>query len=444
MSILQAGAAAVDISPRDSQFLFGYPHVERFSTGIHDPLYSSALYLSDGTRRLIFVANDIIFVSRESAARVRRAIADATGVPDHCIMVSATHTHSGPKTTDYVSNDDDLAVPKTDPAYLRLFEDGIFEAAVSAYRRAGPAEIGLVAADGTGVGTNRRDPKGPADPEVPVLTVRSGGQIIACMVVYSMHPTVLHEDSRLVTGDFPGLTRRYLQRELLGSDCPVLYHTGPAGNQSVRYVTRANNFAEAERLGSMLGERIARVIPATTYRSDIGLAARQAFLDLPRRAMPTVAEAETLLARARQRLADLGQSGAPPQVVRRAEVDWFGAEETVTLAQAAADGRLEAAYQSCLPAEVQAFTVGPWTFAGWPGEIFVEYALAVKARCPQTYVISLANGELQGYIATEEAGAEGGYETTNAIFAPQSGRLLQEATLALLEDHQAYAAATRD
>jgi len=38
---LLAGAAQVDISPKDSQFLFGYPHVERYSTGINDPLLSS-------------------------------------------------------------------------------------------------------------------------------------------------------------------------------------------------------------------------------------------------------------------------------------------------------------------------------------------------------------------------------------------------------------------
>ena len=68
-----------------------------------------------------------------------------------------------------------------------------------------------------------------------------------------MHPTVLHEDSTLVSGDFPAMTRQYLQEHVLGADCPVLYHTGPSGNQSPRHVTRANTFDEAERLGGLLG-----------------------------------------------------------------------------------------------------------------------------------------------------------------------------------------------
>ena len=81
---------------------------------------------------------------------------------------------------------------------------------------------------------------------------------------------------------------------------------------------------------------------------------------------------------------------------------------------------------------MQALQVGQWWFVGWPGEIFVEHALAVKAAVKDTFVISLANGELQGYVVTEDAAREGGYEASNAIFAPAAGRKLVETTLALL------------
>jgi hypothetical protein len=118
--------------------------------------------------------------------------------------------------------------------------------------------------------------------------------------------------------------------------------------------------------------------------------------------------------------------------VRLAEVDWFGAEETLRLSRLAIAGRLEAVYRSCLPAEIQALKIGPWTFVGWPGEVFVEHALAVKAQARNVFIISLANGELQGYITTEAAAAEGGYEASNAIFAPQAGHMLVDATLDLI------------
>jgi hypothetical protein len=371
-------------------------------------------------------------VTKAIAHRARQRLEAATGIPGSHIMITATHTHSGPKTLDYISNEEDPVVPKVDPAYVDLFEAGLVEAATAAFKQAKPAEMGLAVANGAGVGTNRRDVTGPADPEVPVLMVRSGGKPLACMVVYAMHPTVLHEDSTLISGDFPAMTRRFLQQNVLGADCPVLYHTGPAGNQSPRHVTRGHTFAEADRLGTMLGEAIAAVIPAIEYSAGGVLAVRQAMVDLPRRTFPAVSTAAQHVEQAAARLDHLRTSGAPRQVVRTAEVDWFGAEETLTLAKAAAAGRMEAVYDSCLPAEVQAIRVGPWWFVGWPGEIFVEYGLAAKAGLPQTFIITLANGELQGYIVTPEAEKLGGYEVSNAVFAPQSGQIFVGTTLELL------------
>ena len=43
-SELWIGAATADITPANPQFLFGYPHVPRVSTGVHDQLLSSALF----------------------------------------------------------------------------------------------------------------------------------------------------------------------------------------------------------------------------------------------------------------------------------------------------------------------------------------------------------------------------------------------------------------
>ena len=61
------------------------------------------------------------------------------------------------------------------------------------------------------MGGNRNSVDGPADPEAGVLFLRkkASGEPLALSVVYSMHPTVLHEDSTLVSADFPGYTRAY-------------------------------------------------------------------------------------------------------------------------------------------------------------------------------------------------------------------------------------------
>ena len=88
-----------------------------------------------------------------------------------------------------------------------------------------------------------------------------------------------------------------------------------------------------------------------------------------------------------------------------------------------------------MPAEIQLIRIGPWSFVAWPGEIFVEFALQIRSRHPNTFVISLANGELQGYVVTEKAMRDGRYEALNALFAgPESGRFLVEKTMELLDE----------
>jgi hypothetical protein len=336
---------------------------------------------------------------------------------------------------DPIATQDDEAVPKADVAYVAFVEDAIVEAATRATQRMVPAEIGLAVADATGVGTNRRDPNGPRDLDVPVMVVRDldRHKPIATMMVCCMHPTVLHEDSTLVSGDFPGLARIQLQRDVLGDDCIVLYHTGPAGNQSPRHVTKANTFDEAERLGNILADAAAKAIASIEYRHVASIQCQHANLTLPLRSFPSESDASARLSRAVARLVQLKHENAPRTVIRTAEVDWFGAQETLTLARAANEGRVAEAANAVMPAEVQAVTIGPWTFVAWPGEMFVEFALELKKQRPNTFVISYANGELQGYLVTRAAAEEGGYESQNAIFkSPESGEMLVKTTLELL------------
>lgn len=431
---LLAGAAIADVTPPGPIFLFGYPHVARTSTGVHDPLECAALYLKSGDATALFIATDVIFVSKAQAAVMRRRIFQRTGVPEDTIMVTATHTHSGPVMVDCVSNAADPAVPPPDPQYVAFFIDRVVAAAAQAVRSAVPAEAGFGMARADGVGTNRHDPAGPADPDVPVLVARSRrtGEPLACLLVCAMHPTVLHEDSTLISADFPYFTRRYVRGHGLPESCPVLFHQGASGNQSPRHVTRANTVAEAQRLGEILGRSVGGAVADMSYAGEVLVEARSTTLMAVPRDFPAVEGAAQQVRAARERLERLKTEGAARQVVRTAECDVFGAEETAELARAAADGRLAPAIAGCMPAEILAIRVGEWTFVGWPGEFFVEFALELRRRVPGTYVITMANGELQGYIVTEEAAAAHVYESTNAVFAPVNGRRFIEATLALL------------
>lgn len=434
---LHAGAATVDITPADSVFLFGYPHVPRHSTGVHDPLECAALYLRAGGGGALFLACDLIYFDRDYALGMRRRAAAVAGLPVEAVMLTATHTHSGPVMTDNLGNTADSVVPKADPVYLRWLEDRILEAARLAVAAAEPAELGRTEATAEGVGSNRHDPAGPTDPVVPVLVARSAatGLPLGCLLVYAMHPTVLHEDSKLISSDFIGFTRQALRREALPVNCPILYLQGAAGNQSPRHVTRANTFAEAQRIGENLARGITAALADIAPLPAGEITASRVWWEVEPRVFPAVGAAQEALRETRARYDGLKSAGAPRQEVRTAECDVFGAEKTAILAEAAADGRLAAAVRVASPAEIQLIRIGPWRFVAWPGEFFVEHGLALKARAPAgTWLVTLANGELQGYVATPEAVARGAYEATNAIFTVENGPRFVERSLALIAE----------
>ena len=424
----------MDITPSDSQFLWGYPHVARMSTGVHDPLFASALYLSDGVTELLFIGCDVLIVSNATALRARRRIEAATGVPASHIVVSATHTHSGPKTANTLGQEADPIVPMADEAYLQKLEEGIVEAGSRAWRERVPAEAAFAVADGRGVGTNRHYPDGPCDLRVPVLMIRAldDKRPLGVMLTACMHPTVLHEDSTLISADFPGFTRQYLQRSFQG--CPVIYHMGPSGNQSPRHLTRANTFEEAGRLGEILGRAVRSALENVLFTNRVPLACLTAEVTLPARTLPSSAEASAALETARTRLQALRQGGAPRSEIRTVECDLFGAEKTLVLARAAESGGVQAALDVILPANIQVIAIGPCTYAAWPGEMFVEFGLEVARHRTGAHVISLAHGGLNGYLVTREAVERGSYEAGNALLAsPAGGEQLVRTTLELLD-----------
>jgi hypothetical protein len=436
MTELKAGAAAVKITPQESHFLFGYPFVERMSTGTHDDLLSSALYLTDGKNQVLFISNDVIYVSKASTARIREGISKETGIQASNILVAATHTHSAPVTIDVVISANDPIVPKVDRNYLGFMEESTVKAACRAVENAESAEIAVVVGDATGVGTNRHNPEWAKDTDVPAMFVKNknNDEFIGCMLVCNMHPTILHEDSTLYSGDFPYFVRKTLQEVVLGTDKPVVYFTGTAGNQSPRHVTKANTFEEAGRIGQIVADSIiSKLTETVTFSSHAPISVAQKFVDLPKRTFPSVEWAREHRDKTKKRFEELKKNSKIPQEIRTAEVNWFGSEELLYLSELARENELEKAYRSSLPAEIQIIKAGEWKFAAWPGEVFVEYGIELKNQAEKVALITYANGELQGYIVTKEAQDGGYYEAGNSFFDHKAGELMLAETVKQLK-----------
>lgn len=436
--ILLASAFSAEIICPDHVQLWGYPHVRRPATGVHDPLLASAIVLRRGEVTQVQIALDILMIEPPAARALRRRVAAALGTSEELVLVSCTHTHSGPVCGTIIGWGGDVAAPAPDPAVL----ESISRAAVTAAERAAsdlrPAETAWTTARISGVGGNRHDPAAVTDPEAGILAVRLvKGPLLALATVYGMHPTVLHEDSTLVSSDFPHYARKALQ-ERFGSSLVVAYHNGPCGNQSPRHLVSAQTFAEAERIGRRFGTTIAEALdslPAAAFDASPELAGRLCRFRPVRRVFPPLPAAEQTLAEYRREYDRLREVGAPRADIRTAECAIFGAEGLVNLARAYESGALDRHLRRYAPFETQGLRIGPAGLIGLPGELFTEYGLAIKRAAPgRLFVTAFTNGELQGYITTPEAARSGGYEAAGAVYDSRTGPVMVRAARRLARE----------
>jgi len=102
---LRAGAAAVRITPPLGLPLAGY-YSPRGAQGVHDDLYAKALVLELEGSRTALVVCDFISLPRDIVEQARRRISESLGLPPERVMLSATHTHTGPALAGRTRRDD--------------------------------------------------------------------------------------------------------------------------------------------------------------------------------------------------------------------------------------------------------------------------------------------------------------------------------------------------
>ena len=95
MGKFTVGTAKLDITPGLGCHMCGYFN-DRLSTDIHDPLYVKALSISDGEREIGLILVDTIYLPQFVVEKSKELIAAKTGVDAEHVLISATHTHTGP------------------------------------------------------------------------------------------------------------------------------------------------------------------------------------------------------------------------------------------------------------------------------------------------------------------------------------------------------------
>jgi hypothetical protein len=411
MMPLRAGVARTPITPAIGSYLIGYGDRLGGSNAVHDDLTATALVLDDGSTRLALVALDLLCLNEHVVARIRDGIAAAGSIAAQNVMVCCSHTHAGP-------------IAYGARRRQRRWIDALVGNVVAVTLHAEQKLVAVSASSGQGeshVAVNRREvtpdgevilgvnPEGFVDPSLNLFELRGKtGAVLATLVNFACHGTVLGPRNRSISADWPGVMRREIEAAT-GAAC--LFLQGATGDLNPAHEWGDDDWDAMERLGREVAHRALGLREeglSSVALTPLGSARTRLWL-------PTVArrDANGKEITYRQVASKLGRV---PRIfvdpVLNSRYPWK------TITRPGANGRPE------LALELQAFRLGECAILSHAAETFSEIGAAIKKRSPfpRTLFAGYTNGCV-GYLPTADAHRQGGYEVDVAPLAYRmSGR----------------------
>ena len=419
---LRAGAAAVDITP--TQFPMNMPggFSANMAEKAHDPFHARALVLDDGKTTLAMVVVDNLGAGPDVLNEAKAIAAEKTGMSVEKMLISSTHTHSGPSLN---------TRSESAAAYYKLFVEGVAGSIIQAHAALKPASVGMAAHPLPDEVFNRRwylkegqmppnpfgrfdkvktnpgtDPKvidrpaGPTDPDITILSVQSDKRKpLALFANYSLHYVGGAPEGQM-SSDYFGEFARVMPSRLRADESFVaMMSNGTSGdiNNIPFGVTRPPREPfEQIRIVAQKAADTAwlahRKIEKHNNDVRIGMLQREITLKYRKPTPEQLEEAKLILA-----------------IKNKAEIEKLPKRATNYAGNAVNAAERP---EETLTVKLQAIRIGDYAVCGIPFETFVEIGLDLKKRSPfaQTMVIGLANGR-HGYLPTPEQHKLGGYET---------------------------------
>jgi hypothetical protein len=441
---LKAGAAAVEVTPKEFPLNMPGGFGPNLAEKAHDPLFARALVLDDGKLKIALVLVDNLGLAAEVVEEAKLLASRKCGILPEQMLISATHTHSGPPSNV-------LDGPKEAVAYRKVLVEGIAEVIVQAHANLRPALLGASSHPLPDEVFNRRwfvkpntmslnpfgekdivrmnppnnpetllHPAGPTDPEVSVLSVIDAktNRPLCIYANYSLH-YVGGTPAKEVSADYFGEFARLMpiRLGLKDSSLVAMLTNGTSGdiNNIPFNLNPPRPPRETfEQIRIVAGKTADAVWHARNkigkHQGNITLAMRQREITLKVRK-----PSEKMLERANQIL-NLKDDGEKRKFPPLSDVY---AQRTLSMAKS----------PDTIKVPLQVVRIGDLLIGAIPFETFVEIGLDLKRRSPmpRTFIVGLANG-YNGYLPTPEQHKLGGYETwlgTNRVEEEASVRITE-------------------
>jgi hypothetical protein len=387
---------------------------------VDDPLRALGIVLLGAGAPVVLCAVDWCGLRNDANRAWRQALAQAANTTPERVAVHCVHPHNAPFADVEAERllQSVHGAPSLDLPFFERVVQHSADALRAALKKAVPfSHMGIGQAQVEQVASNRRivgadgkvrftrysatkdpkiraEPKGLIDPWLKTLSFWKDEQPLAALSYYAVHPMSYYGDGR-VSADFCGLARQKRQDE--EPKIFQMYFNGCAGNVTAG---KYNDGSKANR--PLLRDRIYTALKAAWKATE------------------------------RHPLTGWEWRVEPIRFSPRRE-KLFGEEESrKVLGNAKADKarRGNAAFQLAWlkrldrPIELTCLDMGKALVLHLPGEPFIEYQLKAQELRKDAFVCVAGYGDGgPGYIPTDRAYLEGGYEPSVALAAPSEKQL---------------------
>lgn len=432
---LYVGYGRESIVPEYQVHMSGGDWKSRKSNGFMDMQYVTCVALTEGGQTLLMYTMDFIGSSDSFVNPARKAISEATGVPEANIWMNGTHTHAGVA----ISSEWD----KT-KQYRDEFNEAATKAAVDALADQAKAEgyyghietegMAFVRhynmADGTVAGSNFGSFSGTivghtveADTRLQLVNfVREGeGKKDVLLMSFPAHCT-MNQNSTQLSADYPAPAREYIESN---SETLVAFFQGASGDQVPSGKIPGESFSTDYRLyGQQLGKYALEGIPTLTKLENQTLRFKnEEFVGQSNK------EKIEKLTDAKAVQAVIDQYSKSSQEAKAAAAQYgFSSvyEATSIISRASSDETNTMELRTC--------TLGELGFVFAPYEMFCLHAQTIKENspCAETFIATLGQGN-EGYLPTLMAFEYDSYEACVTSFARGTGEELADKFVEMLK-----------
>lgn len=431
---MRFSTANIDITPPIGLPIGGNIRNDYNARGIHDNLFCNIILLENDKEVICFLGMDLLGLQYENCRFIKAEIEKKSGIKRKNIIITTTHTHSGPDVTDIFKNEMDEGCAR----YIEGIANKISTSVKLLLEKLEEATIGVTKKSIYDLSFNRRlimqegsmrmnwedieisdvdREAGPIDPLLHVIPIYDKEEKIkVIMINFTLHPAILVGKDWLWSRDYINYLDEYL-KHVLGNDIVVFFANGAEGNINhinFRDKNQRRGFEEAERIGEALGRHVVEALNNVREIESLTLRCESEIIKLPLR---TISEDD--IKKAKELLEVC--SGTTPSLLDGVPDEIYASEII----------KLSKNKNEFVETEIQVIKLGDIVITTLPGEVFVEFGLQIKqlSGYKDTLVFGLTN-DFIGYIPTQIAFVEGGYEiktaTTSKLHEMAGDRLVEE------------------